>query len=287
MKPTILVAALLTANPLHAQVAITELLNNPDGTDKGREWVELFNLTARPVALAGWVLGDEGTDAVALPDVTLAAGAYLVLVNGGIGGVDAATAKAIFETEWLDGSPSAGVIGVTGMALANGADELVLRDARGVEVWSLAWADDETPPFATFLTGTHDFSIKAFGTARAPGVVRNGDDNGIKGFLGYEQNDATADRWATMSDVSKLAARFGEDFLNVESPSVGSPLAGGYRAAPVGDVDGDGVVGPADLAFLLAAWGPCPDPPDTCPADLDGDGFAGITDFLILIGHWG
>ena len=26
-----------------ALLAITEFLNNPDGADKGREWVELFN----------------------------------------------------------------------------------------------------------------------------------------------------------------------------------------------------------------------------------------------------
>jgi len=37
----------------------------------------------------------------------------------------------------------------------------------------------------------------------------------------------------------------------------------------------------------LAAWGPCPAPPDDCPADLDGDGLVGITDFLILLGNWG
>ena len=146
--------------------------------------------------------------------------------------------------------------------------------------------DDETPPYATFLTETNDFSISAFGSAEMPGVVRHGDDNGIEGFLGYEQNDVTPDRWATMSDISKLVALFGEDFLNVEMPSVGSPLAGGYRAVPVGDVNGDGAVGSADLALLLAAWGPCPDPPDPCPADLDGDGTVGIIDFLILLGHW-
>ncbi|MHC4804624.1 MAG: hypothetical protein ACYTFF_21335 [Planctomycetota bacterium] len=37
---------------------------------------------------------------------------------------------------------------------------------------------------------------------------------------------------------------------------------------------------------MLAAWGPCPAPPDPCPADLDGDGSVGITDFLILLANW-
>ncbi|MHC4416113.1 MAG: M12 family metallo-peptidase [Planctomycetota bacterium] len=56
-------------------------------------------------------------------------------------------------------------------------------------------------------------------------------------------------------------------------------------AAP-GDLDGDGVVGIADLLILLAAWGPCPDC-DNCPADLNGDCTVGIGDLLILLGNWG
>lgn len=53
-----------------------------------------------------------------------------------------------------------------------------------------------------------------------------------------------------------------------------------------GDVDGDGVVGVVDFLALLAAWGPCPDPPAACPADLDGDGHVGITDLLMLLAAW-
>ncbi len=54
----------------------------------------------------------------------------------------------------------------------------------------------------------------------------------------------------------------------------------------VGDLDGDGVVGINDFLLLLAAWGPCPAPPATCPADLDNDGMVGINDFLILLSLW-
>jgi 3-phytase len=53
-----------------------------------------------------------------------------------------------------------------------------------------------------------------------------------------------------------------------------------------GDLDGDGSVGIADFLLMLAAWGPCPDPPEPCPADLDRNGIVGVTDFLILLGHW-
>lgn len=53
-----------------------------------------------------------------------------------------------------------------------------------------------------------------------------------------------------------------------------------------GDLDGDGAVGPADLAILLGAWGPCPVKGD-CPADFDGDGSVGAADLAILLGSWG
>lgn len=46
------------------------------------------------------------------------------------------------------------------------------------------------------------------------------------------------------------------------------------------DLNGDGLVGPADLAILLAAWG------GTGPADLDGNGSVGAEDLAILLGAW-
>ncbi len=56
---------------------------------------------------------------------------------------------------------------------------------------------------------------------------------------------------------------------------------------PVGDLDGDGLVGITDFLILLAEWGPCDAPcPPTCAADLDGDCLVGITDFLLLLANW-
>jgi probable HAF family extracellular repeat protein len=52
---------------------------------------------------------------------------------------------------------------------------------------------------------------------------------------------------------------------------------------PLGDLDGDGAVGAADLVALLAVWGPCPG----CPADLDRDGTVGVGDLLVLLAAWG
>lgn len=59
------------------------------------------------------------------------------------------------------------------------------------------------------------------------------------------------------------------------------------------DFDGDCAVGAFDLAQLLGAWGPCPDPCepgnpcDTCQADADGDCNVGAFDLALLLGSWG
>ena len=49
------------------------------------------------------------------------------------------------------------------------------------------------------------------------------------------------------------------------------------------DLDGDGLVGPVDLAQLLGSWGPCPD----CPADFNGDDAVNAADLAQLLGAWG
>lgn len=49
-----------------------------------------------------------------------------------------------------------------------------------------------------------------------------------------------------------------------------------------GDLDGDGAVGPSDLALLLGAWGEGAG----SPADLDFDGSVGPADLAIVLGAW-
>jgi hypothetical protein len=65
-------------------------------------------------------------------------------------------------------------------------------------------------------------------------------------------------------------------------------VAGRETGTPevTGDLDGDGAVGPMDLAILLGNWGACPQEGD-CPADLNGDGAVDATDLAILLGNWG
>ncbi len=59
-------------------------------------------------------------------------------------------------------------------------------------------------------------------------------------------------------------------------------------ATSPGDLDGDGIVGVADLLLLLGAWGPCPGPcPPACLADTNGDCAVNVADLLTLLADWG
>ena len=82
--------------------------------------------------------------------------------------------------------------------------------------------------------------------------------------------------------------------LNVEEAFQASALAG-TRSIRVTVLDGDGggsnpadfdndqLVGPGDLAALLATWGKCPD----CATDLDDDELVGPADLANLLAAWG
>ena len=57
------------------------------------------------------------------------------------------------------------------------------------------------------------------------------------------------------------------------------------------DINGDGVIGVADLLAMLSAWGACAAPPQPCLADIapapSGDGNVNVQDLLMLIESWG
>ncbi len=66
--------------------------------------------------------------------------------------------------------------------------------------------------------------------------------------------------------------------------SIGDTVVGAGGPPPnPADFNNDGVVDAADLASLLANWGPCPG----CPEDLDGDGDVDAADLAILLANWG
>lgn len=91
-------------------------------------------------------------------------------------------------------------------------------------------------------------------------------------------------------------AGFGVNFHANTNPGTGEWQPGGSGAALcltvigtlVGDIDGDGHVGQADLAQLLASYGLCDGDGGFDPAaDVDGDGCVGQADLAALLANYG
>ncbi|MCP4809659.1 MAG: hypothetical protein GY913_28325 [Proteobacteria bacterium] len=112
--------------PIVAGVFINEFLPNPDGTDRGSEFVELVNGAPTPVDLTGWTFGDAIKDVRHTFDgVVLAPGEALVL--------------------WDSGEHEGDEVSATGsLSLNNTGDTLTLRDADGLVVDEVEYGDSET-----------------------------------------------------------------------------------------------------------------------------------------------
>lgn len=211
-----------TANAV--SVAITEFMNNPDGEDDGREWVELYNFTGSPVDLTGYTLADEDSDSYTFGSVSIGANDFIILVNSN--GLTATSpdlaAKAIFEAEWLGGVADARVIGASFGALSNSSDELILTDASASMSWSLAYGNDEDEDSTALLQP--DFMTTVFGDKAAPGIVRVGDDNATVGFLGYEDAGELNITSSFLNDAAAINNLLGGTATETFLTSLGVPV---------------------------------------------------------------
>jgi len=104
---------------------ISEFMYNP-AADPNEEFIELVNNGADAISLEG-VQFTEGIS-YTFPDVTLAGGAYLLLVRD----------QAVFENRYGTGLP---VLGQYSGALNNGGEKLTLSDARGSTIQTLDYKD--------------------------------------------------------------------------------------------------------------------------------------------------
>jgi hypothetical protein len=116
---------------------VTEIFNNPQGTDEGREWFELFNPGSEDIDLLGWTLEDFHTNHYLIGEsVLVPAGSYAVLGE---------------STEEINlGTPVDFAYGLdgNGFPLGNNTDEIVLISPGGILVDSVAYDGGGTFPSA-------------------------------------------------------------------------------------------------------------------------------------------
>lgn len=176
------------------EVAITEFLANPSGVENEEEWVEIYNYGSTVVNLKDWRLKDEdsGDNLISATDLFLPVGTSMILARN----------KTKFEEHWLKGCVSNKVVQV-GMALANGADEIILEDNTGTVIWSIAYQNDETEGRATHYTEV-TYATTTFGSKASPGLNRTGND--VTGSLGYQRNNTTTDVNAFANDIGDIGS---------------------------------------------------------------------------------
>ncbi len=117
--------------PQPGDVLVTELMLDPTEVyDADGEWIELWNTTSSAIDISGWELSDAGADLVTVsPDAPLSipAGGRLVL-----GKTTSTSANGGVSVAWGYGSD---------LTLSNGEDEVILKRADGLTMFSLAYTE--------------------------------------------------------------------------------------------------------------------------------------------------
>ena len=79
----ILVALMLTAKAALGAVYINEVLADPEGTDSGNEWVELYSDSDEEVNLTGWYINDSDSEGDFLSGILNEEDQYIVISDVG------------------------------------------------------------------------------------------------------------------------------------------------------------------------------------------------------------
>ena len=116
MKKFLLILALLFLPfTTFAQVEITEIMYDLEGSDSNREWIEIFNNSSSTVDLTGWKLFEAETNHKLTGDLTLTAGSYAVIV--------------VKETNFRTDNPSySGLLIDSSFSLKNSGESLAIKD---------------------------------------------------------------------------------------------------------------------------------------------------------------
>lgn len=112
-----------------AQVSVTEIMYDLEGTDSGREWIEVKNDSGQPVDLTDWVFFENDTNHglnAVQGNGTIAAGAYAVIADD----------AAAFQADWPG---YGGALFDSSFSLNNTGEALSMKDPSGTVVDSVTY----------------------------------------------------------------------------------------------------------------------------------------------------
>ncbi len=127
-----LLAAIAVPAFVSAQVVISEIMyDQAEGSDSGREWIEVYNAGAVSVPLADWKVFENGTNhkiTAVVGGEALATGAYAVIADNA-------------EKFKADHPAFSGQLFDSAFSLSNGGETIALHDKALGESDSVAYAD--------------------------------------------------------------------------------------------------------------------------------------------------
>ncbi len=153
-----LLAAVLISVPAQAQVLITEVQPNPNGSDNA-EWIEIHNTGMAGVSIAGWIINDFGPSTprqYEFPVGTMLAADQVIIVTKQ---ADAYIAMAALDMlavatpdyELAEGADNMAVTnlpvlvqGTGALALGNSGDGVQISNAMGVVQSTAEWGNGRT-----------------------------------------------------------------------------------------------------------------------------------------------
>lgn len=154
------------------------------------------------------------------------------------------------------------------------------------EPLSFGWLPAYMPNFPAWVSGhatfgaTHAAILRNwFNTDNMTFTVTSDDTPGV--YRTYSTFTAAAKENGRSRIFLGVHYSFDNDDGYAIGTGVGNWISDHYLRR-LGDLDGDDVIGAADIAILLGSWGPTTD-----AADLDRNGFVDATDLSILLGNWG
>ena len=178
------------------QVKINEIIPNPDGTDSGQEWVELYNSGEESVRMDGWTLetasSSWSTRATVPGETILAPGEFYLI---GEDDVPSEVADLTLDGSLSLGNASTGVDGVRLINCLGGIeDTLLYGDLMALPDENEGLLDDlgnesfaimpdsglslgRTPDGVDTDYNTTDFSTNLMPTPKAPNATPSGDSN--------------------------------------------------------------------------------------------------------------
>ena len=201
---------------------------------------------------------------------------------------------------------SSAVMLAASAAMAGGADEVTLR----LDTVTAKPGDTVMIPISmetTELVGGFDFTLTAEGNS----ISSIGWDGPLfsNGWTGWENTPAELAMVSAACIFTEDQAAPGNHLLvnaYVDIPADAQPGSfisfeagntwfvnygfefgevivenGGIQVRASADLDGDGLVGPADLGFMLSQWG------SKGSGDLDGNGLVNGNDLGLLLSYWG